>query len=194
MFEKIKAYYLGLVPVLTDEAWQSLEEKLTIQQFKKGEFLIREGEICRHVSFMNYGMVRYYYLVEGREICTGFVGSDEYISEYTSFLTQTPASMFIEAMEDTEVIHLSYNDMQGMYDNYSLFERFGRKIAERLFIMLSSQNTRLLLLSPEQRYQFVVSHQPLILQKVPQYMIASYIGITPEHLSRIRKKLSERSS
>jgi CRP-like cAMP-binding protein len=60
MFEKIKAYYLGLVPVLTDEAWQTLEEKLTVQQFKKGEFLIREGEICRHVSFVNHGMVRFY--------------------------------------------------------------------------------------------------------------------------------------
>jgi CRP/FNR family transcriptional regulator, anaerobic regulatory protein len=194
MFEKVKAYYYELIPALTNEAWISLEKKFTVQQFKKGEFLIREGDICRYVSFINHGMVRFYYLVEGKEICTGFSGKNEYISEYTSFLTQTPAAMFIEALEDTEVVHLSYNDMQDSYNNYSFFERFGRKIAERLFVMLSSQNTRLLTLTPEQRYQFVVQHQPLILQKVPQYMIASYIGITPEHLSRIRKKLSDRTS
>jgi CRP/FNR family transcriptional regulator, anaerobic regulatory protein len=194
MFEKIKSYYLELIPELTEETWQSFEKKLTIQQFRKGEFIIREGDTCRYVSFINFGMVRFYYLVEGKEICTGFAGENEYISEYNSFLTQSPASMFIEALEDTEMIHLSYHDMQDSYNNYSIFERFGRKIAEKLFVMLSSQNTRLLVLTPEQRYQFVVQHQPAILQKVPQYMIASYIGITPEHLSRIRKKMSEKTS
>ncbi len=66
-----------MVPGLPDEVWQTLEDRLTIQQLKKGEFLVREGEICRHVSFINYGLVRIYYLTGGKEICTGFLGVDE---------------------------------------------------------------------------------------------------------------------
>lgn len=194
MFDKIKAYYQQMVPSLPEPVWQSLEKNLTIQQIKKGDFLVREGEVCRYVSFINYGLFRFYYLAEGKEICTGFIGTGNYVSEYNSFLTQTPSAMYVEAMEDTEVVNLSYTDMQTGYDNFSFFERFGRKIAEKLFILLSSQITRLLTLTPEQRYQYVVDHQPGLLQHIPQYMIASFIGITPEHLSRIRKKMSEKTS
>jgi CRP/FNR family transcriptional regulator, anaerobic regulatory protein len=189
MFDLIKAYYKKLVPLLPDEVWQTLEDKLTVREIKKGEFLVRAGEVCRHVSFINYGMLRFYYLVDGKEICTGFIGNNEYASEYNSFLTQTPSAMYVEALEDTQVINLSYNDMQEGYENFSFFERFGRKMAEKLFVMQSSQITRLLTQTPEQRYQYVVKYQPDVIQHVPQYMIASYIGITPEHLSRIRKKL-----
>jgi CRP/FNR family transcriptional regulator, anaerobic regulatory protein len=189
VFDKIKAYYQSMVPNLPDAVWQTLEDKMTVRHIKKGEFLVRAGEICRHVSFVNYGLLRLYYLSEGKDISTGFVGGNDYASEYSSFLTQTPAAMNIEALEDTEVLNLSYNDMQKGYEHFSFFERFGRKIAEKLFILLTGHITRLLTMTPEQRYQYVVDHQPEILQNVPQYMIASFIGITPEHLSRIRKKV-----
>ncbi|HEX5655385.1 MAG TPA: Crp/Fnr family transcriptional regulator [Chitinophagaceae bacterium] len=193
MFDRIKAYYQSLVPDLPDQVWLTLEERLSIRLVKKGNFLVREGETCRHVSFINFGLVRIYYISEGREICTGFVRANEYVSEYNSFLTQSPSALYIEAMEDTEVVDLSYQDMQMGYEAFPFFERFGRKMAEKLFIILSSQNNRLLTLTPEQRYEFVMEQQSWILQKIPQYMIASYIGITPEHLSRIRKKRAERS-
>ena len=195
MFDDVKAYYKKLVPDLPEEAWLALESTLTIQHLKKGEFLIREGEICKQVSFLNSGFLRFFYLSpEGKEINTGFVGKHEYASEYSSFLTQSPSSMNIEALEDTDLVNLSYNAMQKGYGAFSFFERFGRKIAERLFISLSNANTRLLTLTPEQRYRWVVENQPAILQIVPQYMIASYIGISAEHLSRLRKKMAERSS
>lgn len=195
MFDQIKAYYKELVPGLPDEVWKTLEASLTLQQIKKGEFLVREGEICRNVSFINRGMVRLYYVSpEGKEICTGFVGSNEYVSEYSSFLTQSASVMNIDALEDTEVVNLSYAMMQKGYEHFVFFERFGRKMAEKLFILLSAQNARLLTQTPEQRYQAVMDAQPWIIHSIPQYMIASYIGITPEHLSRIRRKMAERTS
>jgi CRP-like cAMP-binding protein len=190
MLNQVKAYYKKLAPELTETDWKALEPKLTFQQFKKGEFVIRSGEICRHVSFINKGLVRIFHLAEGKEICVGFARENEYFSSYTSFLTSQPSYENIEALEDCELVNLSYTDMQAIYKSNPVFETFGRKIAEMLFIMISSQSIGLLSLTPEERYQFILDHQPFIIQRVPQYMIASFIGITPEHLSRLRKKMS----
>jgi CRP-like cAMP-binding protein len=192
MFTQIKAYYKRLIPLLKEEEWQDLQEKLTVQQLKKGEFLTRAGEICRQVSFINKGLLRLFYLVDGREISTGFLAENEYISQYDSFLNQQPSAGNIDALEDCEVINLSYEHMQALYQSRPVFEIFGRKMAEKLFIMISTQTTRLLTLTPEERYKVVLEEKPFIIQRVPQYMIASLIGITPEHLSRIRKKMSAR--
>lgn len=135
-----------------------------------------------------------FYMIDGREICTGFINENEYISQYDSFLTKQPSTGNIDALEDCELINLSYDDMQAIYKTNPVFERFGRKIAEMLFIMISFQATRLLTMTPEERYQSVIEQQPFVIQRVPQYMIASFIGITPEHLSRLRKKMSGKIS
>jgi CRP-like cAMP-binding protein len=120
------------------------------------------------------------------------VNEHNYISQYDSFLLQQPSPANIDALEDTEVVNLSYADMQRLYVERPVFQIFGRKIAEMLFIMLTTQTTRLLTLPPEERYGVLVEQQPYVVQRVPQYMIASFIGITPEHLSRLRRKLSGR--
>jgi len=150
--------------------------------------LLRNGEICRYVTFINKGLLRYYYLSDGREICTGFLAENSYVSEYASFLTQQPAAANIDALEDCELLHLSYSDMQWMYRHYPVMETFGRRMAENLFIEVSNHNSRLLGNTPEERYSWLIAHRPFIIQRVPQYMIASWLGISPEHLSRIRKK------
>ena len=190
MFTKVKAYYTKLLPQISEDDWKMLSEKFTTQLLKKGDMIVRNGEVCRYVSFINKGLVRIYYIVDGKEINTGFICENEYISEYTSFLTRQPAAQNLDVLEDTELINLTYNDMQLLYKSNPVFEIFGRKIAEYLFILTSMQTTQLLILSPEARYKNLLTQQQHIIQRVPQYMIASYIGITPEHLSRIRKKMS----
>ena len=175
---------------MQQEDWNTLQEKLTIQQLKKGEFLTRNGDISQHVSFINRGLMRSFYLVNGKEICTAFVCENEYFGSYASFLNRMPSPENIDALEDCELVNLSFNDMQSVYKSNPVFEIFGRKIAEMLFILISSQTTRLLTMTPEERYQSVIQRQPFIIQRVPQYMIASFIGITPEHLSRLRKKMT----
>ena len=188
MFEQIKLYYRKLLPQMTERDWEALQEKLTIQQLKKGELLTKAGDVCRNVSFINKGLLRMFYLVDGKEICTGFASENEYLAQYDSFLTRQPSAGNIDALEDCELINLSFDGMQALYKSHPIFERFGRKIAEMLFIMVADQTTRLLTLSPEDRYRQLVEKQSYLLQRVPQYMIASYIGVTPEHLSRLRKK------
>jgi CRP-like cAMP-binding protein len=194
VFSQIKAYYKLLIPALQEEDWLSMEKFLTVQHLRKGELLTRNGEVCNQVSFINKGLLRFYYLVEGKEICTGFVAENNYIAQYESFLTRQPSTGNIDALEDCELINLSYDSIQALYRSNPIFETFGRKIAELLFIMISMQTTRLLTLSPEERYQSVIENQPFIIQRVPQYMIASFIGITPEHLSRLRKKIAGKNA
>jgi len=190
MFSQIKDYYKNLLPNLREDDWAALEGRLTIQKLKKGELLTRQGDISRTVSFINSGLLRMFYLVDGKEISTGFMCEGEYISQYDSFLLQQPSAGNIDALEDCELVNLSYSDMQELYQMHPVFQTFGRRIAEKLFIMVTSQTTKLLTLTPEERYQAVLKHQPFVIKRVPQYMIASFIGITPEHLSRLRRKMT----
>jgi CRP-like cAMP-binding protein len=190
MFAQIKNYYKNLLPELAEHEWQAIEKNLTIKRLKKGELLVKEGTICNNVSFINYGLLRFYMLVDGKEVSTGFFIENQYISSYESFLTRQPSHENIEVLEDAEVLELSYNQMQTLYYQYPIYQIFGRKMAEYLFIFVSQRTNALLVLSPEQRYQKLISTNSALLQRVPQYMLASYIGVTPEHLSRIRRKLS----
>ena len=131
-----------------------------------------------------------YYVVDGKDISTAFVPENNYLAQYDSFLTRQPSTGNIDALEDCELINLSYENVQALYREKPVFQIFGRKIAELLFIMVSSQSNSLLTQTPEERYKAVLEEEPFIIQRVPQYMIASYIGITPEHLSRLRKKMT----
>jgi CRP-like cAMP-binding protein len=190
LFDQIKTYYQTLIPDLTEQSWQRLQERFTFQYLKRGELLTSNGEVCRQVSFINRGLLRMFYLVDGKEVCTGFGKENDYLAQYDSFLTKQPSAGNVDALEDCELINLSYDNVQSLYAEEPVFQIFGRKIAEMLFIMISSQTTSLLTLTPEERYKAVLERQPFIIQRVPQYMIASYIGITPEHLSRLRRKMT----
>jgi CRP-like cAMP-binding protein len=190
MFEAIHAYYLNLVPRLSKADLEALDECLIVRRIAKGDYIVKAGHVCRYVSFLTSGLARLYYNFEGRDISIGFVIPGQYTSEYESFLTQKPATQSIDALTDVEVIDLGYNDMQRLYKEFPAYQEFGRKIAEMLFIYLNQRNTALLALSPEDRYRHMIADQPALLQQVPQYMLASFMGVTPEHLSRIRKKIS----
>ena len=190
MFDAIKAYYRNLVPTITEEELSVLQECLSVRHIQKGDFLVKAGQICKNVSFISKGLVRLYYTVDGKDISIGFAGEGDYTSEYESFLTRSPAAQNIGALTDVEVIDLGIDDMQRIYNQFPVFQEFGRKIAELLFIMLNRRNTALLALTPEDRYRNMIANNSRLLQQVPQYMLASYIGVTPEHLSRIRKKMS----
>ena len=96
----------------------------------------------------------------------------------------------IDVLEDAELLSLNYEQMMMLYKNYPVFETFGRKIAEQLYVWISQRCTALLLLTPEQRYLRMIENNSSLPQQIPQYMLATYIGVTPEHLSRLRKKLS----
>ncbi len=192
MLSHLKAYCKNLIPKLTEEQWNWFASTMQIVQVKKGYMLIKEGEICNHVFFINVGLVKIYSLNDGKENIQGFVAENEYISEYASFLTRKPSALFIEMIEDGELTITNYNDIQKTYDRFPIFERLGRKIAEQLFIKFNDHVTALYSYTAEQRYIKMIEEETDLLNRIPQYMLASYLGITPEHLSRIRKKMTTR--
>lgn len=191
---KLRLYIEKLIPDIEEDTWQEFASKLCVRKYRKGELLIKPGVACNYVSYINHGLLRSYYLVDGKEIITSFFAEDCYFSDYESFLSRKPAVMYSEAIEDTEVVELNYDDLQSLYSAYPQCERVGRLVAESLFVHLSNRNSSFMLDTPEQRYyRFQQECEPIV-QRIPQYMIASYLGITPEALSRIRSRISRKTS
>lgn len=190
MFSKIKSYYKNILPQLTEEEWLAIESKLVFHQYKKGETISKLGEVCNYVSFINKGFVRYYIEKDNKQIPLAFFIEGQYISSYESYLTRNPATEIADALTDTELICLHYDDVQLLYKEYPIYQNFGRKVAESLFITLSQRIYSLQVLTPEERYIRLIDKNSQLPQLIPQYMLASYLAITPEHLSRIRKKMT----
>lgn len=189
---RLRAFIVELIPDLDEETWDSFADKLVVRNFKKGEHVLRPGMYSNHVSYVNHGLLRTYYLIDGKEMITTFCNENCYFSDYESFLSRKPCVMYSEALEDTEIVDIVYDELQDMYDKYPKCERVGRLIAENLFVQLSNKVSSFLLDTPEQRYYRFLEEPGDIAQRVPQYMIASYLGITPEALSRIRSRSSKK--
>ena len=189
MFSRIRSFYNSLSSI-NDEEWSKLEKRFTVRKLAKGELLHQPGEVCNHVSYISSGLMKMYLILEGKEFISSFAFENCYISVYDSFLTRNPGTHFLEAIEETEVIQLSHQDLQWLYEATPSAQKFGRLIAEQVYIEITNRNNSLFLKNPEQRYLELQQQQPEIIQRVPQYMIASYLGVTPEALSRIRKRIS----
>ncbi len=189
MLNQVKKYYEEMVP-LTPEEWNLLEPNFRIKYLNKGDKLQSEGEICNDVTFCNKGLLKSYHYKEGKEYIEAFFSENQYLSDYSSFISQQPGRLYIEAIEECELVLLDYNTVQMLYERVNNFQRFGRLIAEYLFTQLCLRNSSLLFESPEERYLEFSKKRPDLIQRVPQYMIASYLGVTPEALSRIRKRLA----
>jgi CRP/FNR family transcriptional regulator, anaerobic regulatory protein len=189
---QVKEYFFSLVPELDDEKWRLFEQVSTLRTYRKGDYLLRPGQVENVVSFVNKGLIRMYYLLDGKELTSTFFHENCYYSDYESFLSRQPSLRFSEVLEDTEVVDISHEDLQWLYEQLPECERAGRRVAEGLFVMLANRSNSFLMKTPEERYLEFIEEFPTMPQRVPQYMIASYLGVTPEALSRIRSRMSRR--
>lgn len=176
-----------IISVSEDEA-QLLKQLFTEKHIKKGEHFLSEGRICRSVAIISSGLVRYYMNNDGKEGTYYFGSEGNFVCDYESFLPQVPSSKNIQALEDTSAYMISYDGLQKLYKELKEGERLGRLGIEQVFVNVLQQLASFYKDSPELRYQRFLSTYSDISQRVPQYYIASYIGIKPQSLSRIRKK------
>jgi CRP-like cAMP-binding protein len=175
---------------LSKEKWQTLLNAHTQQEFKKGKILSKPGELVQEVHFIISGGIRMYYVKNNREYTCSFCFEGSYLGDYKSMLTSQPSRLYVEAIEDTVVYSLSKENMEELYHHSPEFIQFGKRFAEFLFTEITSRNESFLFETPEERYIQIMDEYPQLIQRIPQYMLASYIGVTPETISRIRKRIS----
>ncbi len=193
MENKLKQLVNKLVDLSPSE-YALFEEKLIRQRFKKKEHFIEEGKVAHHLAFVASGLMYYYLSDEGETKVGQFFFEGHWAADFYSFITNEASKINIRALEDTELLLISYEDLEGLYQRLPKFERLGRLFIERVYVSAHQRNNSFLSESPETRYLNLINERPKVVERVPQYLIASYLGIKPESLSRIRKKIYERDA
>lgn len=191
MYQKLKQYIDQFVD-LGEQEWQYFVAALKFKEVPKKGFLLEPGQICDFVAFVNQGNFRMYRIVDGKDVTTNFIFSGNFATNYSSCVSLTPGEEYIQALEDCEVLLLSREHMQMGYDKHHSWERFGRLIAENIFVGVSQRRDSLLYKSPEERYLELFEQRPKVVAQMSQQHIASYLGMTPESLSRIRKRIAQK--
>ena len=158
--------------------------------YKKGDFFLKEGQICKQVGFIAKGLMRYYINHDGEEKTYAFSQENDYVCNYESFLPQSPSSKIIQALEDSDVFVISRDDLQIFYTKVRAGERFGRLAIGAVFIQLLEGITAFYTETPALRYERFLKNHADLQQRISQYHIASFVGVKPQSLSRIRKRIS----
>ena len=187
--EQIKKHFQQLVDI-SEEDWQFFASKLIKSSFKKKDAILRTGQVENYLSFIEQGMVRFFIPEETKDITFAFAFENNFVSAYDSFLTQTPCAYNIEALSNTILWQVSFNQLQEIYAKTTVGNTIGRLASEDLFLKKSARELSLLNDTAEERYLKLFSERPELIQKIPLKYLASYIGITPQALSRIRKRIS----
>ncbi|MCH7407908.1 Crp/Fnr family transcriptional regulator [Belliella sp. DSM 111904] len=186
--EQIRKYFESTIK-LTDQDWKVFSSKLVRKEFPKKHVLLNAGHVENYLSFIETGMVRFYIPKMENSLTFAFVFENNFVSGYDSFLTRKVSDYQIETLSKTTLWRLTYNDLQEIYSETGIGNTIGRYASEDLFLKKSKRELSLLNETAEQRYRNLFVEQPHLLQHIPLKYIASYIGVTPQALSRIRKRI-----
>jgi len=157
--------------------------------YKKGDFFLADGQICKQVGFVVKGLMRYYINHDGEEKTYAFSQENEYVCNYESFIPQSPSSKIIQALEDSVVLVISHSDLQLLYAKVREGERYGRIAIEMVFLQILKDINSFYTETPELRYERFLKNHSDLQQRISQYHIASFVGVKPQSLSRIRKRI-----
>ncbi len=178
----------SLVP-LNKEEENAFLQILEVKTFKKKEFLLQEGNVCNKITFINSGCLRLFYNIEGVENTIQFFFNDSWYTDYASFLIGQHTFENVQALEDSEVVQFKKEDLNRLYNEMPVFDRVGRIFAENAYLSVYQLYQMKTNEKPEIRYLNLLKLRPELVQQIPQHYIASYLGIKPETLSRIRKRI-----
>lgn len=164
----------------------SLFSRKTLAQ---GEYLIRAGQSSTDLAFINSGLLRLFYqTANGKDYNKSFSTEGQFTAAYSAYLTQTPARFSIQALEDSQLLVCDLDRLTQLYEKHSCWQRLGRLLTEQVYIKKEAREAEFLLDDAETRYRRFQQDYPGLEQRIAQYHIASYLGITPVALSRIRRR------
>lgn len=189
--EQIRYYFeQAIQQKLTEKDWCFFSSKLSRQEFPKNHILLKTGQTEDYLSFIETGIIRFYIPKEENDLTFTFAFNNSFVSGYDSFLTRKPSIYNIETLTRTTTWRLTYNHLQEIYKKTEVGNLIGRQASEELFLKKSKRELSLLYETAEQRYLNLFTEQPQLIKEIPLKYVASYLGITPQALSRIRKRIS----
>lgn len=177
---------------LTPQEATEIVAYLTHKTLRKRQFFLQEGDVCRYIALVEKGTLRTYVTdPEGHEHITAFALEGWSLGDLCSFLKEEPATQNIEALEDCELCLISRPAHEALLQKIPKYETYNRILITEAYIALQKRTRDMISLSPDEQYKAFVNVYPDIVQRVPQHMIASYLGFTPETLSRIKSRISQ---
>lgn len=172
--------------------WEKFSEKIFLRQFLKAEIIKDYQAVERYLNIIVNGSVGIFVWNGSKDVCINLLYEHSFMSDYLSFLQQKPTVIKTEALEDTVLWSISFSDLNMLYSANQTGLRIGKAISEILYTKKQDEQINLLTKSPEERYNSLIKERPEIFQRTPLKIIASYLGLTAESLSRIRKRISEK--
>jgi len=177
-------------PQYTPKVYEDARPFLSTRQIKAGEYFLNHGKISKTIGYIEKGILRMYYLHDGKEITNCFCKEHTITCSYRSMITKQESDFAIQAIEDSTLTVFSYDSLQKLYQTDLFWQQVGRLAAENEFIITECHNRFLNDLSATEKYLQLLEEDNSLFQRVPLNYIASYLQISPETLSRIRKKIS----
>jgi CRP-like cAMP-binding protein len=187
--EVIRKYFESKV-ILTEQDWKKFSSKLKQRRFKKNATILPQGNKEEYLSFIEKGILRLHVKSEDKDFTFAFGFEGNFVSAYDSFLFQTHSQYEVTTITETILWSVKYADLQEIYNTTLMGDRIGRLASEELFKIKMERLLSMMTESAEERYLNLMKNEPILLQQIPLKYLASYIGITPEALSRIRKRIS----
>ena len=160
-------------------------------RIRRRQFIDQPGYVCLYRNYVVEGAFRSFFVdAEGKEHTVQIAVEDWFVSDFYSYITQTPATLFVEALEDSVILQMRYEDIEGLCAEIHALSEYFRITTERAFAFSRKRALSNLSKTAEERYLELLARYPDIVQRVPQKIVASYLGMTPEFLSKIRKNLA----
>ena len=181
-------YFIAQYVTLSDDEMEDVTSKFKSKAVKKNDFLLKQGDTCKDLLFVQKGCLRLYYIKDDIEVSVWFAFQDSSAIEIYSFISGDPSNYYLQAIEDSEVLFLPKTELNKLYQSYPKIQEMMRNFWEDVILNLIKRFTALQTDSAEKRYLDLLE-QPTYLERIPQKYLASFIGVTPTSLSRIRKQI-----
>ena len=176
--------------LLAEEEQEFIKNYLTVKKIRKRQYLLQEGDVCKFVAFVEKGAMRLYRVNDdGSEHIVLFALDGSFVSDLYSFYANEPSTYNIDAIEDSELVIITKSASDELRKQSPKYQEFALQATSEAYVQLAKRVTSTISLTLEERYKELTANYPDIVQRVPQHMIASYMGLNPETLSRVRKRI-----